>query len=261
MRKGDSNPYGFLCLFEEAGDHHEVLAGDTIYIANLFRPLLFRHRGRLLQLLGGWIHVFGPSLALRLSNRNVVLNVKFSVRVLVVLRIHADILLVERMSEQMPLQVHEEHVGVLRDEFPILFIDLEDGRIESLLVHEFRGILAQGDAFILYRTLRHHACGKSNACQNDQRDHGCLSHRFPLSFSASSVSHFIRSTLAVKSSRPVRSPPPDQSTDEGFRPHTDTLANRYTSRWEEEDRERHRASPTAGMVVRSSRGEIIDAER
>jgi hypothetical protein len=52
-----------------------------------------------------------------------------------------------------------------------------------------------------------------------------------------------------------------QSTNEGVLPQTDTAGNSYSFSMGEEDRERHRASPTAGMVVRSSRGENIEGEK
>jgi len=55
-------------------------------------------------------------------------------------------------------------------------------------------------------------------------------------------------------SRPVRPPPLDRSKDEGFRPQTDTVGDSIFVRWEKKIENSHRASPTAGMVLRSSRG-------
>ena len=53
---------------------------------------------------------------------------------------------------------------------------------------------------------------------------------------------------------PARSPPLDPSTDEGIRSRTGTAGKPFSCSMEEEDREQHRASPTAGIVLRSSRG-------
>ena len=52
-----------------------------------------------------------------------------------------------------------------------------------------------------------------------------------------------------------RSPPPDRWTNEGFLPRSATVGKSYSWSMREEDRERHRASPTSGMVLRSSRRE------
>ena len=90
------------------------------------------------------------------------------------------------MGKPVPFEVHEKYVRVFRYELTFFVANLRDGRIDSLLVDEFRRFLAQGDDLILYRALRHHACSKDNARHHDQSNHGYLPHHLPLSVSTSS---------------------------------------------------------------------------
>src|SRR5512141_1074998 len=117
-------------------------------------------------------------------------------------------MLVERMSKKMSIHVQHVNVRILRDEFSFLVVDFRDRRIESLLVHEFRRLLDQGDAFVSCRTLRHHACCKDNTRHHCQRDHGYLPHRLPLSLLRFIARvHSIRSPAfsGISSSRPITS--------------------------------------------------------
>jgi len=85
------------------------------------------------------------------------------------------------MGKPVPIEVHEENVGILRNELPIFVANFRHCRIESLLVNEFRRILAQGRRIhLLSRSATSRLRQGQRSPSRPTRAQYYLPHRLPL---------------------------------------------------------------------------------
>ena len=136
------------------------------------------------------------------------------------------------MGKSIPFQVHEENVGVLRNEFAFLVVDLCDCRIESLLVDEFRRFLAQGDAFLFYPLCAITLAARATPAITTNAITATFLIASPFPSPLPPASHFLRSLLALYPAVPSDHLLSIDGQTKGFFRRRAQLANRFPVRWE-----------------------------